>query len=144
MRQTLCLFLLIICLAGCTSKATPPATPAVSATPVLSPTLTLAPTNSPTAIAIPTATAIRTPPELPGVFQTPLQNPVDPPHTYLANTCQYLQDKWSSKNSMLGTVVIPVMFHSIMAPGDTISANQIKQAEFTQLMGGLESRGFEA
>jgi hypothetical protein len=144
MRQTLCSLFIMICLVACAGAATPQASPTPSATAAPSATLTLAPTNSPTATPIPSPTAIQTPPALPGVFQTALQNPVDPPHTYLSNTCQYLQDKWSSKNSVPGTVVIPVMFHSIMAPGDTISANQISQAEFTQLMGGLESRGFKA
>ncbi len=144
MRQTLCLLFIVFCLAGCAGAASPPVSPAASPTPVPDATLTLSPTDSPTATPIPTATALRTPPALPGVFQTALQNPVDMPHTYIANTCQYLQDKWSSNNSAPGTVVIPVMFHSIMAPGDTVSANQISQAQFTQLMGGLESRGFKA
>ncbi len=144
MRKILCSFFMLFCLAGCAAGSASVASPVASAMPVPTATLTLAPTNSPTATLVPTATAIRTPPELPAVFQTPLQNPFDPPHTYIANTCQYLQDKWSSKNSTPGTIVIPVMFHSIMAPGDTISANQISQAEFTQLMGGLESRGFKA
>jgi peptidoglycan/xylan/chitin deacetylase (PgdA/CDA1 family) len=144
MRQFVCQLFILICLVGCAGGAEPLASPTTSATLVLSASPTQAPTVSPTTTPIPTATAIRTLPELPRVFQTALQNPVDPPHTYLSNTCQYLQDKWSSKNSAPGTVVIPVMFHSIMAPGDTISDNQISQAQFTQLMGGLESRGFKA
>ncbi len=144
MRQFVYSLFILICLAGCAGVAAPLASPTTSATPVIRATTTLTPTAIPTATSIPTATAIRTPPALPEVFQTALLNSVDPPHTYLSNTCQYLQDKWSSKNSAPGTVVIPVMFHSIMAPGDTISDNQISQAQFTQLMGGLESRGFKA
>ena len=143
MRQTLCLLFILVCLAGCAGSSAPLAPPTASPTLAPSATLTSAPTDTPTATVIPTATAIRTPPALPGLFQTALQNPVDPPHTYLANTCQYLQDKWSSNNSAPGTVVIPVMFHSIMAPGDTVSANAITEKQFTELMGGLESRGFE-
>ncbi|HVM71099.1 MAG TPA: polysaccharide deacetylase family protein [Anaerolineales bacterium] len=144
MRQTLLAIVFVFFLAGCSSAARLPASPTVAATPLASPTLSLAPTDTPTATLIPTATAIRTPSALPQGFTTTLLNPVDPPHTYIANTCQYLQDKWSSNNSAPGTVVIPVMFHSIMAPGDTIGANQISQADFTKLMGGLESRGFKA
>ena len=143
MRQTLFPLFILFCLMGCAGRSAPLASPAASAAPVPTETLTLSPTDSPTATPIPTATSIRTPPALPGVFQTALQNPVDPPHAYLSNACQYLQDKWSSKNSTPGTIVIPVMFHSIMAPGDTVSANQISQAQFTQLMGGMESRGFK-
>ena len=115
-------------------------TPAPTSTVSLTSTITLMPTDAVTA----TATAIRTPPALPGLFQTALLNPVDPPHSYISNTCQYLQDKWSSTDSLPGTVVIPVMFHSIMKPGDTVGDNQISQEQFTELMGGLESRGFEA
>jgi hypothetical protein len=132
MRRLLCLLFMLVCVAGCAGPAAPLASPTASPAPVPSATATLSPTEIPTATPIPTATAIRTPPALPDVFQTALQNPVDPPHTYLANTCQYLQDKWSSNNSAPGTVVIPVMFHSIMAPDDTVGANQISQAQFTR------------
>ncbi len=144
MRQLLCSLFMLLCLAGCAGGAAPLASPTAGATLIPSATQPLAPPVSPTATPIPTATAIRTPPALPGVFQTALQNPVDPPHTYLSNTCQFLQDKWSSNNSTPGTVVIPIMFHSIMAPGVAIGTGQVSQAQFTQLMGGLESRGFKA
>lgn len=140
MRPSFNLLFLLLFLTGCAGTAAPTALPTATASLAPSATFTVIPTDTP----IPTATAIRTPPALPGPFQTSLQNPVDPPHTYISNTCQYLQDKWSSKNSPPGTVVIPVMFHSIMKPGDTIGANQISQAQFTELMGGLESRGFKA
>jgi hypothetical protein len=143
MRQFVCPLFILICLVGCAGVAAPLASPTTSATLVPSASPTLTQTVSSTTTLIPTATAIQTLPELPGVFQTPLQNPVDPPHTYLSNTCQYLQDKWSSKNSSPGTVVIPVMFHSIMAPGDTVSSNEITEKQFTELMGGLEKQGFK-
>jgi hypothetical protein len=141
LSSCLALILMLTCIAGCTGTATlPPAPPTTTATPVPSATSTFPPTITPTTLpTLPT-----TPPALPGTFQTSLQNPVDPPHTYISNTCQYLQDKWSSNNSAPGTIVIPVMFHSIMAPGDTVGPNQISQAQFTELLGGLESRGFEA
>jgi hypothetical protein len=143
MRQTLCSLFMLFCLAGCAGAAAPLASPTASATLAPSATFTLTPTDSPTSTLIPTATAIRTPPALPGVFQTALQNPVDPPHTYITNTCQYLQAEWSSKNSAPGTVVMPIMFHSIMAPGDTVAGDDISQKQFTELMGGLESHGFK-
>jgi hypothetical protein len=143
MRQSLSLFFMLFFLAGCAGATAPLASPTATATPVPSPTLTFTPTVSPTSTLTPTATAIRTPPALPGVFQTALQNPVDPPHTYIADTCQYLQDKWSSTNSAPGTVVMPIMFHSIMKPGDTVTGDSISQKQFTELMGGLESHGFK-
>jgi hypothetical protein len=143
MRRSFCLLFMLLCLAGCAGPLDSPVPATASEALIPSATLTLAPTDIPTATPIPTVTAIRTPPALPGVFQTDLQNPVDPPHTYISDTCQYLQDKWSSNKSVPGTLVIPVMFHSIMAPGDTVGDNQISQDQFTQLMGGLESRGFK-
>lgn len=129
-------------LAGCASPSSPAVIPTATATPVPSATFTLTPTL--TLSPSPSATAIRTPPALPALFQTPLQKPVDPPHAYISNICKYLQDKWSPQNSVPGTIVIPLMFHSIMKPGDTVGANQISQKQFTELMGGLESRGFKA
>ena len=143
MRRSLGWLTLLFCLAGCAGGAALTASLTASATLVPSPTLTKASTDLPTSTLRPTATATRTPPVLPGVFQSALQNPVDPPHTYISNTCQYLQDKWSSNNSAPGTVVMPIMFHSIMAPGDTVASDAITQKQFTELMGGLESHGFK-
>ena len=129
--------LLVFLLAACSA-------PAPAATPTL--TATASPTALPTATTTltPTATAIRTPPALPGPFQTSLLNPLDPPHTYIPNICQYLQDKWSSANSAPGTIVIPIMFHAIMKPGDTVGPNQISEEQFKALMSGLQKQGFEA
>src|SRR5215210_3332165 len=75
----------------------------------LQPTATLIPSDTP----IPSATAIRTPPALPSTFVASQLNPLDTPHTYIQDTCQYLQDKWNSKNAAPGTVVMVVMFHGI-------------------------------
>jgi hypothetical protein len=144
MRKISILLILLFILVGCTGPASSPIPPTATQTAVPSATPTFIPTESPTPTLTPTATAIRTPPALPALFETSLQNPVDPPHTYMTDTCQYLQDKWSSQNSAPGTIVIPIMFHSIMKPGDTVGPNQISQKQFTDLMAGLEKRGFEA
>src|SRR5262245_33962846 len=58
----------------------------------LLPTATPNPTDTP----IPPPTAIRTPPTLPEAFTTQRLNPLDTPHTYIEDTCQYLYDKWNS------------------------------------------------
>lgn len=55
------------------------------------PTSTVAPIDTP----IPTATIVRTPPALPQIFQTTILKPEDLPRTYVADTCQYLQNKWN-------------------------------------------------
>ncbi len=102
-------------------------------------TLTPVPTETPT----PTATAIRTPPALPATFQAGQLNPLDTPHTYIQDTCQYLRDRWSSTNSAPGTVVMVIMFHSI-ASEESTDPNQIGQGEFSILMNDLRAQGFEA
>src|SRR4030095_971207 len=110
------LSLLIIILSAC--QAPPASTPDMSAaltqafeTAVahLQPTGTPIPSETP----IPTVTAVRTPPALPSTFVASQLNPLDTPHTYIQDTCQYLQDKWNSNNAAPGTVVMVVMFHGV-------------------------------
>jgi peptidoglycan/xylan/chitin deacetylase (PgdA/CDA1 family) len=92
---------------------------------------TATPTNTATPIP-PTPTAIRTPPALPAMFQSSSLNPLDTPHTYIADTCQYLKMKWDPNNSAPGTVVMVIMYHSITDDAGTLKDNQIGQ-EFHQL-----------
>lgn len=101
------------------------------------------PTPLSTETPFPTATAVRTPPALPPVFTTGILNPVDAPQTYETDTCQYLRNKWDSKNASPGTVVMVVMFHSIT--GDAITnQNQVSLKEFRLLMKDLNEFGFQA
>jgi hypothetical protein len=104
------------------------------------PTETPAPTETP----IPTATIPRTPPALPGMFQTTLLKPEDLPRTYATDSCQYLQNKWNPNNSVPGTVVMVVMFHGITKDATTTSPNQITGQDFTKLMNDLHEMGFQA
>src|SRR5512132_3765854 len=78
----------------------------------LQPSTTPLPSDTP----VPSATAVvpRTPPALPATFVTGQLNPLDTPHTYIQETCQYLHDKWNSNNAKPGTVVMVVMFHGII------------------------------
>jgi peptidoglycan/xylan/chitin deacetylase (PgdA/CDA1 family) len=134
-----CLGVLVAVLSACGQspvEVTP--TLAASSTPV--PSLT----STPSATYTPTTTQVRTPPALPGVFQTGLLNPNDPPHGYIQDSCQYLQDKWSSQNSPPGTVAIVIMFHSIIEDYVTPTDNQITKKTFRDLIGSLMSNGFEA
>lgn len=119
------------CVSAPISEAAPSATATVVATAV--------PTDTP----VPTATAIRTPPALPPVFSTTLLNPLDTPHTYIQETCQYLRDKWSSTNSTPGTVVMVIMIHSIVSEGQT-NSNQINKSDFRILMDDLHEQNFQA
>jgi peptidoglycan/xylan/chitin deacetylase (PgdA/CDA1 family) len=70
-------------------------------------------------------------------------NPLDTPHTYIQDGCQYLKDKWTSTNSAPGTVVMVVMFHSISKAAAT-DANQISAEDFGKLMRDLHDGGFTA
>ena len=137
-KATWLIGLLVILLAGC-------AAPAASPTPTVTATATVSPTPLPTSTSTPTLTPtpIRTPPALASLFQTSLLNPLDPPHTYIQDTCQYLHDKWSSANSAPGTVVMVIMFHSITNKAVS-SPSQISEYDFRQLMTRLHDDGFQA
>ena len=77
------------------------------------------------------------------MFSTDLLNPRDTPRNYLADTCQYLHDRWDPANSPPGTVAMVIMFHSVTE--DPISnPNQISLVSFQGLMEGLKAAGFEA
>jgi len=106
------------------------------------------PTPLPTETPLPsTPTATmppRTPPALPPPFTTGVLNPLDTPHTYEADTCQYLQNKWNPNNAVPGTIVIVIMFHGIDKDGIGMDANDISVQDFRKLMNSLKELGFEA
>lgn len=153
-RQALALTaaLLALLLAGCAPPA-PTADPASLQTQVFesalltatyavpASTATPAPTVTPSPLP-PTPTAARTPPALPAVFQTGLLRAGDLPHTYVQDTCQYLKNRWDPNKSAPGTVVMPIMFHSI-TKGEVNKDNQISVEQFKQLMRDLKDQGFE-
>lgn len=100
-----------------------------------------------TRTAVPTAVVPRTPPALPAVYATKSLNPLDTPHTYIQDECQYLKDKWTSTNAAPGTIVMVVMFHTI-EKGTSGSAvtdpKNIGGSDFKKLMNGLHDMGFQA
>jgi len=148
---TLGLFAVILASCSPTSATTQPPN---SSTPQLSnyPTTQLPnysttqlPNYSTTQTPTPTATAIRTPPALPAVFTTSLLNPLDTPHTYITDTCQYLKARWDANNAAPGTVVMVIMFHSILKAGDEpTDYNQITSGAFEILMRDLHEQNFQA
>ncbi|MFZ5818686.1 MAG: hypothetical protein ACOYYJ_02205 [Chloroflexota bacterium] len=102
------------------------------------------PTSPPTETLAPTATSLpRTPPALPSVYTSSLLHPLDTPHTYITDTCQYLQNKWNPNNAAPGTVVMVIMFHSISKDKAT-DINQISADEQRRLMKDLYEQGFQA
>ena len=103
------------------------------------------PTPLPTETPLPTTTMPpRTPPALPPAFTTNVLNPLDTPHTYVADTCQYLQDKWNSTSATPGTIVIVIMFHGINKDASNLDPNDITVQDFKKLMNSLKELGFDA
>ena len=100
-------------------------------------------TSLPTETAIPPPTAVRTPPALPATFAASQLNPLDTPHTYIEDTCQYLKDKWNPNNAAPGTVVMVIMFHGI-SQEKAERVHDISKQDFKQLMNDLKEQGFEA
>ena len=132
------LLLLVFCLSAC-SPAAPSLKPVPTRFPV--PGVPASPTSTKTVAPSPTLTPIL--PALPGLYQTALLNPLDTPHTYIQDPCQYLHDKWSSANSSPGTVVMVIMFHEITDVALT-NPNQISAYNFRLLMKSLHQNGFQA
>ncbi len=140
--------LLAVLLASCAPSA--PASPTIDVNALstqafqtalagLQPTQTPLPTETP----VPPPTAIRTPPALPSTFVASQLNPLDTPHTYIQDSCEYLLNKWSSTNAAPGTVVMVIMFHGVNkdSAGD---ANDILDSDFKRMMNDLKEQGFEA
>jgi Polysaccharide deacetylase len=146
--STSLLFLLSILLTSCQPTPSPGATPDMSvvltqafetAVAALQPTATPPPTETP----VPPPTAVRTPPALPATFVASQLNPLDTPHTYMEDTCQYLYDKWNPSNAAPGTVVMTIMFHGITQE-QAERVHDISKQDFKQLMDDLKEQGFEA
>jgi len=150
-RIFLSISLLAVILTACASSTAAPTpdmdivmTQAIQTAMVGMVTPTPLPTETPLP-STPTATMPpRTPPALPPPFTTGVLNPLDTPHTYEADTCQYLQNKWNPNNAVPGTIVIVIMFHGIDKDGIGMDANDISVQDFRKLMNSLKELGFEA
>lgn len=94
--------------------ARPSATPTLMATATLLPSPTVIPTDTPS----PTPTF--TPPPL-ASFTSPVLRPGVEAVGYLSQTCEYLKLRWGQGKAAPGTVVVPVMFHSIVQPPSKVT-----------------------
>ena len=154
LRNTLVLGLVAATLAGCGSSANPaptaldPAQLAQDAMATIQAEFTqtaeaIPPTPASTETPIPTETPIRTPPALPDMYKSAVLNPLDAPHSYIADTCQYLNAKWNPNNSAPGTVVMVVMIHGITS-GAVTKLYQINAGVLRQLLEDFHEQRFEA
>lgn len=149
-RIILNLGLLAILLAAC-QPAAPTIDPnmvmtAAYETAVAQITISTATPPAPTDTPVPTATVPRTPPALPAMYQSPIIRAEDAPRTYVADTCQYLQNKWNPNNSAPGTVVMTIMFHRIDqdATSSDYASLTIASKDLKKLMNDLHDAGFQA
>lgn len=107
-------------------SATPTSTSSQTSTSTITPTYTLTPTrtvtSSPSATATRTSTPTLTPTLAPlaGFSSRVLREGVQP-ESYIDDQCFYLKMRWSGEGSAPGTVVVPIMFHSIAQDGTQLA-----------------------
>lgn len=122
------------------ATATPSSTHLPSKTPTMPPTAT--PTQSQTA----TSTAqppTETPEPLDFFSSSTLYQGVTPV-SYLEDPCIYLENRWGEGKSAPGTIVVPIMFHSIAKPGREITdSTTISTAYFEYFMQTAKEMGFD-
>lgn len=103
-----------------------------------------APIEEPTAEILPTKDPNRPAPELPAVFQTDMLNKLDTPHTYVEDACTEIKNRWGEGKAEPGTVVMAIMYHSIVK-GDTVEQdNAVTKEQHQQLIRDLHDQGFTA
>ncbi len=109
------------------------------------PSRTLIPSNTPS----PTTTNTQLPPT---VTATPYDltyftnldlYPGVIPVNYIEVTCSYLENRWGDGKSSPGTIVVPIMFHSVAKPGREITdTTTISMAYFEYFMEFAIEQGF--
>ena len=143
--------LFAVLLAACSPAATP--APTVDANTAMTQAFATvnaantatAQSSAPTETPVPAATVPRTPPALPPAYQSSALNPLDTPHTYITDSCQYLKAKWDPNNAAPGTIVMVIMFHSIVKGTQTAEdPMHIGEGDFKRLMKNLHDMGFQA
>jgi peptidoglycan/xylan/chitin deacetylase (PgdA/CDA1 family) len=126
-------------------KLEPSATPFPSSTLALvhTHTATQSATITSTSIAlIPTPTITPTPPPVEG-FSTSVLRSYVTAVSYIENACTYLENRWGEGKSKPGTIVVPIMFHSIAKEGREIyDSTTISTAFFEEIMDEAKEMGF--
>ncbi len=104
------------------------------------------PESSTTPLPTMTPDPNRTPPALPAAFTTDLLNKRDYPHTYEEDTCVMLRNRWAAGKAEPGTIVMVVMYHSIVKGDESavVLDNQISSEKNKQIGADLANQGFEA
>jgi peptidoglycan/xylan/chitin deacetylase (PgdA/CDA1 family) len=105
-------------------------------------TVTPTVTASPSPTVTPTPTATPQPQPL-AVFQPKLLPGVEP-NGYVADRCEYLLNRWSEGKAEPGTIVVPLMYHSVVKDGRPLRDNMsVSAAYFNSTMQHAYRLGFE-
>jgi len=156
MKLTKSILLGLVCVAlllGCTHNPDIPKIPTsgeISASAEVTETQTPSPspslTATQTATSIPatnTSTITPTPGPLP-TFTSKALRPGVEAVSYIDSTCAYLRMRWDEEKSQPGTVVVPIMFHSIAKPGRQITDNTtISTEDFEAFIAHAVDLGYE-
>jgi hypothetical protein len=129
-----CAALILALMPACSALSTPSS----GTTPTeLPPGTTAADTPSPT------STAVRVAPRLPDTYESRYLNPLDAAHLYVDNHCTYLRNKWDPAKAPPGTIVLPIMLHSINQ-GRAEGGDAINEVMFARMMDDLHEQQFQA
>jgi hypothetical protein len=102
-------------------------------------------TSTPAPTLTPTETPwVGPPPVLPDNFTTSYLTAGVTGHTYIEDTCEYLKMRWDPNNSAPGTVVMPVMFHSITKDYNEVAedGSQIRHEDMVIMLDHAKELGF--
>ena len=109
-----------------------------TSTATLTPTASSTPTITPSITPSPTATKFK----LDSFGYHFMPNEVSP-RTYLG-TCEYLSNRWGEGKSKPGTILVPIMYHSVRKSGRELQDNmQVTQEYFEYTMNYAKKLGFE-
>jgi len=108
------------------------------------------PISTPTLTNTPTPTKVYhqgdkrpTAPAPPRGFIPKTMKPGVSPTAYITNTCTYLENRWGEGKSNPGTIVVPIMFHSVVQPGRAITdSTSISMEYFEYFMQTAKEMGF--
>lgn len=81
---------------------------------------------------------------LPAVFTSEILRPGIQPVSYIQDSCRFLELRWDPQGSLPGTVVAPIMFHSILERNEEPANPQdINSETFAAIIRLAENLGFE-
>ena len=142
-RWTLGLLVVILISCAAPGETQPSLSPQPPDDPAPAATLTATAPPIPSNTTVPTATAVLTPPALPEIYISEHLNPLDTPHTYIEDTCEYLKNRWNPNNAAPGTVVMVIKLHGITR-NEAKSSADVTVREFERMIENVREQGFEA